>query len=299
MQKTQIEQLSFRELRALQLLLEERNLTRASERLGLSQSATSRLLGHLRTVFQDPLFVRTSNGLLPTPRAEDLFAPLQRMFQAGEELIAPAQFDPARVRETFEIRASDYVSTVFLLERLQRIQREAPLMSVRVLHLDFRRADLLESGEVDVFFGGTLKDGGSLMQRKVFEDEYVCVFRSGHPLSEKASLALEDYLHYPHINVRVRGTPSSPVDDSLKEADAPPRHVGLVVQSYILQWMTLQDSDMIATIPRRLVERMCVYAPLLSRPLPVEVPAISIAMFWPERLTNAPLHRWFRSMLLA
>ena len=128
-----IRQTDLNLLIALNVLMEERNVTRAADRLDLTQSAASRMLGRLRATFDDPLFVRTSRGLTPTKRALDLAGPL-REYLAGLEklLLERGNFDPATAQRRFRIAAIDYVQATLLAPLVAKLQRQAPQIDFEI-----------------------------------------------------------------------------------------------------------------------------------------------------------------------
>ncbi len=136
---------------ALDVLLEERNVTRAADRLGLTQSATSRLLGRLRTVFGDPLFVRTSRGLEPTRRALEIASPLRSaLHDVGRLLLERPAFDPKTARRRFRIAAVDYAQSVLLAPLVARMEREAPSIEIELRQPSAQNERDLEAGSLDL-----------------------------------------------------------------------------------------------------------------------------------------------------
>src|SRR5512143_3200979 len=183
MRRTHVDRPDLNLLAALDVLLEERNVTRAASRLGLTQSATSRLLGRLRTTFGDPLFVRTSRGLAPTRRALELAAPLRGvMEQVGTLVRAGPSFDPRTARRRFRIAAVDYADVVLLAPVLAAFEREAPGIDVELRQASPGNDRDLEAGRVDLVLTPRQESGPGIVWSTLYEESYSCVVWRGHRL---------------------------------------------------------------------------------------------------------------------
>src|SRR5262245_13525124 len=158
---------------ALDVLLEERNVTRAAGRLGLTQSATSRLLGRLRTAFGDPLFVRTSRGLDPTRRALEIAAPLRSALHDVERLLLEqSEFDARTTRRRFRIAAGDYQQTVLLAPFVARLGREAPFLDVDLCQPSVENERELEAARLDLLVTPRQPSGPGIVWSPLYEDDY-------------------------------------------------------------------------------------------------------------------------------
>jgi DNA-binding transcriptional LysR family regulator len=166
-------------LPSLRLLLEERNVTRAAERAGVSQPSMSRALARLRRLFGDPLLVRGPSGTLPTERARALAAALPALLDDVERLVTPPRFDPATATGRFTIVTADYISLVLLPAIVQRVRREAP-----GLDLDIRNVSSIEGFEhlattIDLAIGVVEEGGAGLYRQSLFDDDFACLMPRG------------------------------------------------------------------------------------------------------------------------
>lgn len=188
---------------ALQALLEERNVSKAAERLFITQSAMSKTLGRLRTLFDDPLFTRTSSGVVPTPRAEDLQLQLAAVLADVQGLVAPSEFDPATYQGSFSLVMPDYLGLLLLPALMEQLQAEAPGIQLQVVSRAEHQLDRLASGEYDVCLQ---------IEQRYYAPEFevitlgeatpVLVAREGHPL-QGTEYSWEDILKYPQLQLYI------------------------------------------------------------------------------------------------
>jgi DNA-binding transcriptional LysR family regulator len=278
---------------ALDALLAERNVTRAATRLGLSQSAMSATLGRLRTLFSDPLLLRTAGGMLPTSKGQELAAPVRQVLaDIGRIVQRPERFDPAAADRTFTIAASDYVEFAILPRLVDFLEARAPRTRLAVRPMDFATVGRsLEAGDFDLGILGATFAPPSLRSRPLFVERFVCVVRKGHPrVGER--LTLDDYCALDHVLVSPSGRAFvAPADDALA-ALGRSRHVRLSVPHFLLVPEILKRSDMIAVLPERLArgygERFRVFE------LPFELAPISVVAIWHERTHRDPALAWLR-----
>ncbi len=278
---------------ALEALLAERNVTRAAARLKLSQSAMSAALARLRTLFGDPLLLRTSGGMLPTSKGQELVAPVRLVLAEIDRLVQqPGTFDPAGAERTFTIAASDYVEFAILPRLVDFLEARAPRARLAVRPMDFGAVGRsLEAGEVDLGILGAGFAPPSLRSRPLFVERFVCVARMGHPrVGER--LTLDQYCALDHVLVSPSGGAfSAPADDALA-AIGRSRHVRLSVPHFLLVPEILTRSDMIAVLPERLArgygDRFRIFD------LPFELAPFSVVAIWHERTHRDPALAWLR-----
>jgi DNA-binding transcriptional LysR family regulator len=282
---------------ALDALLAERNVTRAAARLSLSQSAMSAALGRLRALFGDPLLLRTSGGMLPTAKGQELVAPLRQVLsEIGRIVQQPGAFDPAATDRTFTIAASDYVEYAILPKLVDFLEARAPRARLAVRPMDFGTVGRqLEAGEVDLGILGARFAPPNARSRPLFVERFVCVVRKGNPrVGER--LTLDEYCALDHVLVSPSGGAfSAPADDAL-EALGRARHVRLSVPHFLLVPEILRRSDMIAVLPERLAraygDRFRVFD------LPFDLAPVSIVKIWHERTHRDPALVWLRQSLV-
>lgn len=278
-------------------VMAERNVTRAAERVGLSQPALSNALTRLRGHLNDELFVRGPDGMRPTPRALELAAPIHEALASLEQALDPARFDPATSTRTFRVATNDYVATVLLPPLAARLGRAAPQVDLRVVPLGGRMYDLLDAQEVD--FGCT--SVGELPERfeacEIVEDSYVVLMRPDHRLAE-GRLTLQAYARATHLLVTPRGDPRGFVDTALAQRGLT-RRLGLTVNQFAAAPAIVAATDMIATIPKRAADLFGPPFGLAQKPCPVPPPRemTVVSLVWNRRLARHPAFVWFADQM--
>lgn len=281
---------------ALEALLEERGVTRAAARVGLSQPAMSRALGRLRDLFGDRLLVRTPAGLLPTPRAEALAEPLARALAELRSLLGPDGFDPATARGAVRIVTPDYGSLILLPSLLRRLSREAPGLDVEVLPMGTGADDGLREGRADLAIGRIARAGAGIYRQTLFEDGFACVLRAGHPAAGR--LDLETYLGLAHAFITITGQGRGVVDGMLAERGLA-RRVALRIPHFVAASLVVSETDLVLTLPRRAAERLAADARLVVLDAPLPLGGFEVVQAWHERRQDDPAHAWIRRQVLA
>ena len=285
-------------LRVLQAVGEEGSVTLGARRLGLSQPAVSNALARLRRSLRDPLFVRSSQGMEPTPRARRLLDALgAAMGLITDGLRSAADFDPNRSEETLNLLVSDLGAMVYLPKLTGFLMAHAPGLRVRTRQLARGNyAQALEAGLADLAIGFLADPRGSLRRRHLFTDHFVCMVRRGHPVAEAGPLTLERYLRLPHAVVSRRGEREGLVTAALAGLGVE-RRVSLVVPHFGATPGVIAASDLAVTVPSDLL-RTGAAAELTGLPLPFAVPEIPVAMYWHERLQHDAMNRWLREVFV-
>lgn len=283
-------------LKAFDALMDERSVTRAATRLALTQPAVSALLTRLRDSFADPLFVRTQRGVAPTLRAQALAAPIKRVLAEINALLQPELFDPASARMTLTLAATDYALRAIVLPFLQALRRRAPGVRVAVqATADGQVQSQLERGEIDLALMTPESAPPELHARRLFSETYTCAMRADHPDAQGESVSLDRFCSLDHALVSLTGDAFRGATDAALARLGRERRVVLSVASFLLLPELLKGSDLVAVVPRRLVEGIegvRVLAP------PVEVPGFTKLAVWHERTHRAPGHRWLRALLV-
>ncbi|TKD21934.1 LysR family transcriptional regulator [Rhodobacter capsulatus] len=282
-------------LRALEALLETRSVSRAAQRLGLSQPAVSGMLTRLRERLDDPLFVRTQRGMLPTPRAEELAPTLKAVLAEIEAILQGVSFDPQRADLTLRVAATDYAQRAVLLPFLQRLRQEAPgvRLSVRPVAADFPRQ--MAEGALDMALVTPEMAPETLRTRRLFEETYVVILRADHP-QRQAVADLAAFCALDHAIMSHDGTAFSGATDRALDAIGQRRRVVASVPSFTILIDLIRRSDMLALVPRRLIEGE---AGIIAVPPPVPVEGFRKILVWHERLQQDPAQRWLRDRLAA
>ncbi len=282
-------------LRTLDALLDERNVTRVARRLALTQPAVSGMLTRLRESFDDPLFVRTQRGIVPTERALELAGPLKQVLSDIDTMLRPQAFDPASAELTLSIAATDYALQVVVVPFLARLRTLAPRVRVAVVPVQSQPLQpLFERGDVDLALITPDSAPADLHARTLFEERYVCVMREGHPDAQAGALSLERFCALDHALVSYDGGSFHGVTDEALARLGKSRRVALSVTSFLVLPRILQCTDLIAVVPRRLVRPG---DGLVIVDAPVEVPGFTKTAAWHERTHRSPGHRWVREVL--
>ncbi|TWW11133.1 LysR family transcriptional regulator [Planctomyces bekefii] len=287
-------------LAALDVLLEEKNVSRAATRLGVTQPAASSSLKRLRALFQDELLVRAPQGMTRTPRAEQLRPRIRSALLALSASLDPdGPFDPMQAKDIIRIGVNDYASQVVLPLFYGRLRKEAPGIKLVLeprKNVSSSKEDL-ESGQVDLIIGiGRQSEWPkSLIAKRLFDDPFVTMVRTNHP-KVKDSLSLGQFLELEHLVVSPQGHDRGIIDDIL-EKDNKSRIVALAVPHFSIAARLVAETDLICTIPER-IARM--YSGLfqfkiLTPPLQLHVSNVSLA--WHPRSDESPCHRWLRQLI--
>ncbi len=282
-------------LRTLDALLDERNVTKAAQRLSLTQPAVSGMLTRLRESFDDPLFVRTQRGIVPTIRALELAAPLKQILGEIDVLLRPQAFDPATAELTLTIASTDYALQAVVLPFLEALRRKAPGVRVAVVPVqDALLQTQFERGEIDLALVTPDSALPELHARRLFDERYVCVMRARHPDAQGGALSLERFCELDHALVSYSGGSFRGVTDEALARLGRERRVTVSVTSFLVLPRILKSSDLIAVVPERLVARSQGLATLEP---PLEIPGFTKTVAWHERTHRAPAHRWVRELL--
>lgn len=282
-------------LQVFEALLSERNVSRAAERLHLSQPAMSHALARLREALGDELFVRTARGMTPTPRAlalapqvRDTLGRLQRLFAP------PPRFDPATTTAQLTLASTEFFEQLLLPRLVPLLLAEAPRLTLRSRStLGQLPKEDLERGDCDLAiagFFGELPEG--FYQQMLFVDDFVCVVRRDHPRVQK-TLSLPTYLELDHLLISMQGDLKGVVDVALAKKRRA-RRVVAGVSSFLTPGWIIAGSDLVLTVPRRLAAIYQAQLPLRVLPVPLKLPPIKMVQVWHERTHGDALHRWFR-----
>lgn len=281
-------------LKALDALMETRSVTRAAERLGLTQPAVSGMLTRLRETFGDPLFIRTQRGILPTPRALELAGPLRHTLMDIQALLTPQGFDPATAALTVTIAATDYAQKAVLVPLLSILRREAPHIRLAIRPVDLPTlGHQMEGGKLDMALITPDMALDTMRRRTLFEESYVCILRQGHP-AMALPLDIDRFCALDHGLMSHDGSKFHGATDEALADLGYRRRVVAVVPSFLVLIELVRHSDIVAMVPSRLVADVGDLH-ILSPPLPI--PGFTKVLSWHERLQADPAHRWLRDTL--
>ena len=281
---------------ALDVLLDERSVTRAAARLGLTQSATSGMLARLRAALGDPLFVRTQRGIQPTPYAETLAGGLKRWLADGAALVRRPTFEPRRWEGSFTISTTDYMQLTLLPPLLARMRRAAPRLRLAIVPLARQRlAESLAKGEIDLAVTIPEFSPPDVRSRRLYRDRYVVAMRARHPLAKLRRPSLDDFCRFEQVLVSpTGGSFEGPTDLALAELGRR-RKVSLSVPSFLLVPELLLAADLVAVLPERSIARR--RRDIATRKPPVAIPDFDVIAVWHPRVHTDAAHRWLRETL--
>jgi DNA-binding transcriptional LysR family regulator len=276
--------------RVLDSVYAERNLTRAAEVLHLTQPAISNALARLRTALDDPLFVRTPAGMLPTPMVESIMPAVHEALQLlGKSVGELRRFDPARAQRTYRFSMNDLGEALLLPPLLAVMEREAPQCSVSSFYVarDEAAADLA-SGQLDLVIDAPLIRSTQLCHQPLASQPYVCVMRRDHPLA-RGRLTLKRFLEATHIHVSSRRRGRGQVDLALDRLGHQ-RRIVLRVRHYLIAARIVEQSDHLWTVPLALARQL----PLAVSRLPFRVDDLEWHLYWHKSADGDPANRWLR-----
>jgi DNA-binding transcriptional LysR family regulator len=291
---TELQRVDLNLLVALAALLEERHVSRAADRIGLSQPATSRALQRLRRTLDDELLVRTRDGYQLTPRAERARQELAAILPRLEVLFGAERFDPATATDSFRLAGTDFTTSVLGHRLSRRMFRAAPGTSVTFRQWHDGVFTDVSHGLVDLAFAAVSVDP-ALRSELLFEERFVCLMAATNPLADREVLTLDEFLGAAHVVVDVLQGEQSAVDRRLTELGRH-RTAALSVPYHTAAVLAVPETALVATLPSRLVSTLddpglrVVAAPREVEPMPY-------LMTWHPRLDDDPAQRWLRDLV--
>lgn len=291
----------------LDILLRERNVTKAANQLGISQPAMSNGLKRLRDLFDDPLLIRTSEGMTPTERAQELEPVIRKVLGEIEHAVQPRRsFDPENSTRVFRIMASDYAESTLIPAVLTELRRMAPGISLDIMTpSDVSFLDV-EQGKVDMVINRFDTMPQSFHQKTLWYDDFSCLLSKNNPIVD--SFTLDTYLAAQHVWVSKTGmgvgvgiNPADIqrlgwVDEALKKLGKK-RDISVFTRHYQAAALLAEQESLVVTVPSRLARlqaanpNICLMAP------PFDIPKFELKMAWSPLLQNNPAHRWLRQLM--
>lgn len=291
----------------LDVLLRERNVTRAAHQLNLSQPAMSNGLRRLRELFDDPILVRTSEGMQPTERALDLEPIVREALSAVDRLVQPStEFNPAGAERVFRIMASDYAESTLLPALLARLRHEAPGIALDILTpSDVSFLDV-ERGKIDMVINRFDSMPQSFYQTTLWHDSFSCLLSSDNPLADNFSLST--YLQADHVWVSKTGmgvgVGVDPADvqrlgwvDGALNKLGKKRHITVFTRHYQAAMLLAERHDLVVTLPTRAAELQLNNPKLLVKEPPFDIPPLQLQMAWSPLLQKNPANQWLRTVI--
>jgi DNA-binding transcriptional LysR family regulator len=305
-------------LRLFDALAEERSVTRAGARLGLTQSAVSHGLNRLRHALRDELFIRTPDGMRPTARAQEMAPRLRQGLYQLQLALSPTAFAPGETQRRFMVSASTYICTIFMPKVLAELRRAAPTAEIRLQTPSHTMGDDIQSGRLDIAIGNFGRAGPGFERETLFEEATVWAIRADHKAARSERLTLGALARLPHV-ILASGEDDHTVDglllenglerrvalddrDAFAEALASrglKRTIGATVPDAQSALAIVGETDMAALVPKRLATAHAgEYGVKLFDP-PYSSTAIVIEAIWRRDLSQSPPLEWFRQRLRA
>ena len=284
-------------LRAFDAIATEGSVTAAGERIGLSQPAMSNALARLRTLFGDPLFVRTPRGMRPTPFAQQLASPVREALRLIQTALQQhAGFEPRSSGNTFRFYMSDIGEMVFLPRLLERLKHDAPGVKIEVVRIPIKDVHTaLEAGEIDLavgFLPGLIR---GMRQQSLFREHYVCMLRADHPVIG-ARISAKQFRAAAHVLVSYAGTGHQVIEETFV-AEGLSARISARVPHFLVVPMILARTDLVVTVPSRVAAVFSGLGDFKVLKLPVDMPSFEVRLLWHQRFHQDPANRWLRQVM--
>ena len=277
-------------------IMRERSVTRAGQRLGLSQPAMSHALTRLRHALKDELFVRSPDGMMPTPRAELLATPIRIALDGLQQSLEPVKFEPSRATTTFHIAVDNYAAIVLVAPIAAHVARIAPGVT-----LDFRPSgtlnipDLLDRSELQLAIGPPGTHGERFSAKRLLQDQFVVVHRKGHPAAKQREFSTERLTSLPRLEISSAQFKTDFFEIGPQKSKSAPRPA--MRAPFLSAAQILASSDLVSVVPLNVANNMTRSHPLVFRQLSRSPRPIEAAMIWLRRLDNQPAHAWLRDVI--
>ncbi len=278
-------------------LYESRSVVRAADSLAVTQSAVSKHLQKLRFWFDDELFVRTSEGMEPTPKAINLMTKVDEVLQSMDALESEGLFDPAQLNSRFVIATTDEISLQLLAPLLEKLEEFAPNLQLAIVPLtEDYSIRKVETAEVDLVISVNWHAPEQLLQKRIYEDNFVCLMSDKHTLAH-SKLTLDTYAGASHIMVAPLGRPKSLIDDVLL-SEGYSRAIKASTASFNAVNEQLLGDKYIATLPSRVAKVLESRENVVIKPLPVKLNSFTYYLFWHRRYDRENLNQWMRGLIV-
>ncbi len=302
MKLEQLARYDIKLLVALQVLLEEENVSRAAERLFVTQSAMSKMLARLKETFGEELFIRTSHGIQPTDRALALKTPLVDALDSLGALLTPPIFKPSLCERTFRISMLDNIANRVIPGLLSTLSKQAPLVKIHLKPWTRHSFDQLASGQLDLAMNVVDVDRANFYQLKLADIQVCAVVRKGHPLAGKSTILLDDFLQYSFMKVIIpEFNENHQKDQQILAALGKERKIVFETNNANCALQSLVRTDYIMLGAKGAASKMYEQMGLTTIPLPKELTASKYNMkfIWHQRQNLPNDHQWFRKLMMS
>ena len=284
--------LNGRLLQLLVVVVEEGSITKAAERLGVTQSAVSHLIDKLRTLLDDPLFVKSGRGIVATDRAERLAREARVLLEEMRRFTRVEAFDPASLQTSFTIAANDFQRDLLLPRLFERLHRQAPGFALRVIPSGVPTVEMLRDEQCQLVISPRPPDAGDILQKRLFDGEYRVFFDGA---SREAPRSLGDYTAADHITVAYDPPRTLDIDQFLASQGVTRRFL-VRVPGFSGIPPFLRGSRLLATLPGLMSNNLL--RGFDHCRVPADCPSMPMYMIWHMRYRHDPVHAWVREELM-
>lgn len=278
-------------------VMTEGSITRAAERLAMTQSAVSNAVARMRLVWNDPLFIRDGRGIKPSARAQTLWREIEDHLSAIRAAAMPARFDPATSQQVFRVALTDYTSGALWPLLRAYIEREAPQVSLYAVPYTSQGArQQLADNDIDLCIGALGDMGSEIRTEPLFSEGWVCAMRRDHPLA-KAKLTRDAFLKADHLLVSLSGSPVGVADAAL-DPTGKRRRVAMTLNNFGGVPSLLLSSDLICVLPAGAIRTHALRNKIHVCPVPIAIAPFQCRMAWHVRHHRAQAHDWMRALIV-
>lgn len=291
-----IKSLDLNLLVTLKALLEEKHISRAATRIGLSQPAMSRALARLRHAFNDPLLVKSTGGLDLSARATDLYQPLLNVLADINQLITPPSSHPSTMQGEIVIATRDNEMVSILPQVINCISKDAPGLTLRIVPLIGDDLSPLEHNKVDFIMTGTDSKSATLCRSTLYKEDFVCLVAENNPVVQ--NFTLEKFVKMKHCMVTITGFGPGFVDTILAQKGLK-RKITITVPHFLAASYIVASTDLVVTLPRKVGLLLSQQKNITLLEPPIKITSFSIYLYWHIRNKNNPTHTWLRKIIRA
>jgi DNA-binding transcriptional LysR family regulator len=308
--QTNFRTLDLNLLRVFDEVMAEKSLTKAARNLSITQPAVSNALRRLRETLGDDLVRREGHGISPTPFALMLWPNVRQALDQLQSALVPQPFIPEEARNAFVLAMADATAAELMGGLGQALEHHAPKVSIRVLPLTTRDPrNMLNEGVADLalgYFPAVLSDLTAKAQsgeavafehQRLYDGEYVCVMRRGHPLAQK-NISLDAFCNARHLLVSFSGRPYGFIDEALTSIGRQ-RRVVMTVNQFFTAGRVVVNSDLLTVLPKHFVPTTGIANELFMCDLPFKVPTLHVDALWHRRQHSQSGHIWLRKILIS
>ena len=278
-------------------LFEEKNVTKASKKVGITQPAMSNALNRLRYLVKDELFVRGPKGMRPTARAIELSIPIQEALNNIEISLSAINFDPYTSKRLFRLSISDDIAPLIIPNLVEEIKKFSPNSELCIRsEQGFEAIKLLDKNETDFALGRFESVPSRFGYKVLFDEKYVCMMSKDHKLCDEKKLSMDQYLSTKHLRVAPMNAPISPIDRALSQLNLE-RNISVRIDLITMSPYILKNSDLVLTLPSKTAKRLARNYNFFIAQLPVELETRQTKIIWHKELTNHPAFDWMKEKL--